>query len=220
MSQNDAKVTAVIGSTGMGKGVLIKRQLLPARAGRRVLIWSPLEESDEYGALPGAVIVRSFKALYQAHDAKRQIIVFHPKAIKAEFESFCRAAFEDWRDSVIVVEELSDVTTATHASEAWRRISKQGRHRGLDVIAAMQRPAQVDKEFFGACTEVFCFRVGQVYPDDAKLMAKVMRTPEDEISGLPKLDFVHRSIETNNISRDSVAKLLAPSRSKPLRAKH
>lgn len=217
MSSNQASVIGVVGSTGMGKGVYIKKSLLPSRANRLRLVWSPLEDSDCYSREIGGVVVRSFAMLYRALDGGERAIVYWPTNLKREFPLFCALAFS-LRDAVVVIEEVSDVTTASHAPPDWRRLSKQGRHRGLELIAAMQRPAQCDKEFFGACTEIRCFRVGQVYEEDAALMGSVMRQPRQKIADLPKLSFVHRVIETGQIIEGSMTDLLGKSSIKPGKA--
>ena len=121
--------------------------------------------------------------------------------IKATFDRFCRIAWAlpGWW---IVVEELSRVTTPSYAPPAWRNLSTAGRHQGLTIIGTAQRPAQVDKDFFGNCSEVRSYCVG--YQNDAQTMANVMFIKATEILALPKFHYLHRYADDNRIVRGVV----------------
>ena len=97
------------------------------------------------------------------------------------FGKVCRLAFEAG-NLLLLAEELSDVTSASRAPPEWRRIITQGRHRGLQVIGAAQRPALIDKNFLGACTYVRCFTLR--YAEDRRAMARSMDVPERDIAEL------------------------------------
>lgn len=198
-SHNSARVIGVIGKSGQGKGLYIKFDLL-AGWGGSVLVWSPLEESDQYaGVVRSPGVVRSIQDLVGAVRAGHKRIVFEPghgvpakmapaKWLKMQFALWCQVAYE-LRGWMIVVEELSDVTTASYAPPAWSKLSKQGRHRGITLVAAMQRPAQADKDFLGNCTEIRCYKVGAVA--DAKTMANVLFCTTADILKLQKGHYRH-----------------------------
>jgi hypothetical protein len=84
------------------------------------------------------------------------------------------------------------VTTPTWAPQAWKNLSTAGRHRGLTIIGTCQRPAQVDKDFFGNCSEIRCYAVG--YVNDAKVMANTMFLDHKEILALPQFHYIHRDV--------------------------
>lgn len=198
-SHNSARVIGVIGKSGQGKGLYIKFELVNGWAGP-VLVWSPMEESDQYEKVVKARgVVRSIQALVEAARAGQKRIVFEPghgvpanmnpsKWRKIQFDLWCRVAYS-LRDWMIIVEELSDVTTASHAPEAWSTLSKQGRHRGITLVAAMQRPAQADKDFLGNCTEIRCYKVGALA--DAKTMANVLFCTHHDILKMKKGHYRH-----------------------------
>jgi hypothetical protein len=208
-THNDADITAVIGATGNGKGVYIKGLLKKLPRSRSILVWSPLEvESDDYAAFIGGVRVFSIDALAKAHAAGKRRIVLVPDDPEDRklFDRFCRIAWalDGW---CIVVEELSDCTMASWAPPAWKKITKAGRHKGLKVIAACQRPADADKSFLGNASEIRCYAVN--WPSDQKVMGGIMGVKPDEIATLPKFHYFHRVMETKTTTR-GVATLTKP----------
>lgn len=168
---NKAKIHAVIGASGTGKSSYIKKELLNKY--KQLLVWSPLEETDDYQSFCGGVVVRKVTDLVAQVKAGARAIVYWPaagndKALKQQFDLFCRVAFE-CVGAHVLVEELSQVTMPSWAPPAWKKLSTAGRHRGLTLIGVSQRPANIDKDFLGNCTEVRCYRVN--YDADAKVMA-------------------------------------------------
>lgn len=199
-AHNDADVIAVIGASGNGKGTYIKTLLSKLRKARPILVWSPMEDSDNYAAYIQGVRVYNITALVEALKAGGTRIVLVPDDPEDRklFDRFCRIAWElvGW---CVVVEELSDCTMASWAPPKWKRITKQGRHRNLKVIAACQRPADADKSFLGNASEIRCYAVNWV--SDQKVMANVMAVTAKDIAGLPKFEYFHRVMETKTTTR-------------------
>lgn len=194
---NSADIIGVVGASGMGKGIFVKGYLRKLPRTRPIVVWSPLEQTDDYAAVIGGVVVRSITALVAAIQSKKRRIVLvpagDPKAVKVVFDRFCRIVWEltGW---CVVVEELSRVTSPSWAPPAWKNLSTAGRHRGLTIIGTSQRPAQVDKDFFGNCTEIRCYAVG--YKADAVAMADTMFLDYREVLKLPKFHYIHRDKAT------------------------
>lgn len=179
--ENKPRIEAYIGASGSGKGVSINRRLAELQPAR-LLIWDP---RNEYGK--HARPVSSLSALVA--DVKKAgkggfRIRFVPAGSVDLAEAFglvCRVAFAA-QNLVLVAEELSDVTRPSWAPPAWRRINTQGRHAGLHVIGAAQRPALIDKTFLANCTRVRVFQLG--YDEDMKVMAKEVRAPMEALAAL------------------------------------
>ena len=193
-TKNSADIIAVIGASGTGKSSYIKGELL--KRYKRLVIWSPLEATDNYAGFCGGQVVTSrITALVDAIKAGAKAVVYVPtgsdKDVKKQFDLFCRVVWT-MPGATVLVEELSRVTMPSWAPPAWKNVSTAGRHQGLKVIATSQRPAQVDKDFFGNCSEIRCFAL--VYEEDAKTMSKVTRVPVDEILNLPKFHYRHRYV--------------------------
>jgi hypothetical protein len=170
-TKNKAKIHAVIGASGTGKSSYIKKELL--RDYEQLIVWSPLEDTDDYATFCGGVVVRKITDLVAEVKGGAAAIVYWPaagsdKELKTQFDLFCRVVFE-CRGAHVLVEELSQVTMPSWAPPAWKKLSTAGRHRGLTLIGVSQRPANIDKDFLGNCTEVRCYRVN--YDADAKVMA-------------------------------------------------
>lgn len=194
MSRNTADCIAVVGASGTGKGVYCCARIIAAGLDARpLLVWSPLEATDRYGKKFAAPVVRSIGDMVKAVKAGRRRVVLlpsaRPKELAAQFDLFCRIA---WAvpGAVVLVEELSRVTSPGFAPQPWQNLSTAGRHRGLTVIATAQRPAQVDKDFLGNCTELRAYRV--MYENDARALASITREPFGTFLELPDLHYVHR----------------------------
>jgi hypothetical protein len=182
MSRNDAHIIAVIGASGTGKSSHIKGELL--KKPKRLLIWSPLEKTDNYGQFCGGVVVHKITDLIAQVKAKQKAIVFVPSGkdseVKKQFDLFCRIVW-NLEGATVLVEELSRVTMPSWAPPAWKNLSTAGRHQGLTIIGVSQRPSQIDKDFLGNCTEIRCYRVN--YDNDAKVMADALGLQPDYGTG-------------------------------------
>lgn len=179
---NKPRIEAYIGASGSGKGVSINRRLAELQPAR-LLIWDPRAEytkhATAYHSLPD--LVAAFKRAGQAGPIRARYVPGASIKLADAFGLVCALAFEAGA-LVFVAEELSDVTTPSYAPPAWRRISTQGRHRGLQVLGAAQRPTLIDKTFLANCTQVRCFQLG--YDADVRTMATELRCPEALVSQL------------------------------------
>lgn len=184
---NKPNLEAYIGSTGSGKGVSIKARLKELMAeGWPLIVWDPRDEYGEFARRANAVQVLDAVAAIKRGQQPRVRYVHDGKTkIEKAFAWVCEAAFRAG-GCVFLAEELSDVTTASLAPPQWKRILTQGRHVGLYVIGAAQRPALIDKTFLGQCTYVRCFNLR--YSEDRKAMAKAMDVEEARISALETTD--------------------------------
>lgn len=208
-TRNKADIVAVIGASGTGKSSYIKRDLL--RNFARLIVWSPLEETDDYAGFCGGVVVRGkITELVAQVKAGAKAIVYVPTgddaAVKKQFDMFCRVVWE-LDGSTVLVEELSRVTMASWSPPAWRNLSTAGRHKGLTIIGVSQRPANIDKDFLGNCTEIRCYRVN--YDRDAAVMADALGLstayergskgqavavkPQKQLRDLPNFHFFHKN---------------------------
>lgn len=192
MSANEANVIAVIGATGSGKGVYIKNYELK-KSDKRLLIWDYMQEYAGFVDLSTA----SLQAVIQAMSAKTFRIAFKPsyddKTRARQFDLFCKAAVAAG-NLRLVVEELAFVTSPTHAPAGWKAVSSIGRHKGLRVIGASQRPAQVDKAFWSNCTEIHCGFLN--FEADQKVMAQTLCVPVEAVQALEPLEYIHRNVRT------------------------
>ena len=74
-TKNSADIIAVIGASGTGKSSHIKGELL--KRYKRLVIWSPLEETDNYAEFCGGVVITGrITALVDAVKAGTKAIVY------------------------------------------------------------------------------------------------------------------------------------------------
>lgn len=204
-TQNRAAIYGIVGKSGSGKGLCVKGELIKKWRGA-ILVWSPLEDSDNYTEVIKGIVCRNIAEVVSAIQKGHKRVVLRAGEsgdMKAQFDRFCRIAWElvGW---MVVVEELSQVTKASWAPQAWKKICTAGRHRGLTVVGVCQRPAQVDKDFFGNCSTIRCYKVG--FMADAKSMADVMFCTPAEILSLEQFHYIERDVDGNK-NRVGVAKL-------------
>lgn len=187
---------AILGASGSGKSTFIKREISKP-AHRRLLIWDPMKE---YGAHGQAVDTAA--GLVEALKGKRFALVFQPSTLPAarirQFDFLCRAALAAG-NLTLVVEELRFVTTPSRAPLGWAQVCLTGRHAGLTVFGASQRPASIDKDFLGNCSKV---RTGRLtYPEDVKAVSAAARIPAAEIDALKPLEWIEKDLNTGKTTR-------------------
>lgn len=178
--------------SGSGKSTIIKRRIQKEKP-KRLVIWSPDEDEDNYAAL-GCIVVRDISALGK-HMVKPQFkVVFWPSmdsvVRSSQFKYFCQLVFAV-KNCWCLVEELRTVTTAQYAPPDWAVLSTRGRKKGIVLIGTSQRPSQIDKDFLGNCTEIYAGSLG--YPEDRRAVAKAMIQPIDELEKLQLLQFIRTS---------------------------
>lgn len=187
----NAQIWAVLGSSGSGKGVWVKsklRELAPAR----LLIWDYL---DEYGTFArrcvalrtlALAVVKAGEGGFRYRYVPRSS---DPKALRAEFEAFCKIAWAA-TGSTVLVEELSAVTTPSYAPRPWAQLCNMGRHRRMHVIGVSQHPAQVDKSILGNATLIHTGRLNT--EAHRRAVAAELDIDPDAIRDLEQLQFLER----------------------------
>lgn len=197
---NSAEVIAVIGATGSGKGVYIKNYALK-KSDKRLLIWDYMRE---YGAFVGVQTDKlqpAIQTLTAAQFRTAFMPSFEDKTRAQQFDLFCKAAHHAG-NLRLVIEELAFVTSPSFAPGGWKMCTSTGRHKGLRIIGASQRPAQVDKAFWSNCTEIHCGFLN--YEADQKVMAQVLGVTVADIQGLEPLEYFHKNVRTKEIIRGKV----------------
>lgn len=200
-AENQGQAWAVLAASEMGKGVWLKGWLRREKP-RRLLIW---DRNDEYDA--HATLAPTLAAALDACRAQRFAVRYVPraverKALQAEFEAFCTLAIR-LPGCTVVVEELADVTTASHAPAAWGQLNTRGRHHaGLHIIACSQSPAWVDKRFLANATFLHIGYLGS--EAHRRAVAQEMDVSPDDIKALAQFDYIEYRKATKELSRGRV----------------
>lgn len=216
-SRNQVSIGAVLGASGSGKSSLLKLELLEARP-PRLLIWDPKREYGRFGAAFSA-IADLYRAVFKLEgkawrDREQWRAVFHPagsrRAMRKQFDVFCQlaaAAGNCW----CVVDELADVTEPNWAPEGWEVLTRQGRHAGVTIRGASQRPADIDKSFYGNASHIAVFRMNA--EGDVDRCAKLLGVERREVLELQPLEWIERNMltgsrsEKKNLSKADLARL-------------
>lgn len=196
-NSNRPDIRAYIGATGSGKGVSIREHLQREKPSR-LLVWDPLGEYGQFVTATHGKLADTIKGMNRATFRLAYWPGNDPAKFKDRFAAFCEAAFSAGNCTVLV-EELADVTSPSWAPGWWRYCTTKGRHRGLRLIAASQRPAQVDKDFLGGCTYIRCFTLR--YKPDRAAMASSMDVSLAEIAALTTVEDA-KGTTINYLERD------------------
>jgi hypothetical protein len=178
---NRPKIEVYIGVTGSGKGVSVNARL-DELAPTRLLMWDPRNEygkrAPAYDTLPG--LIGAFRGA-KAGPVRARYVPNERSSLADQFAVVCTLAMTAG-NLVFVAEELSDVTTASWAPPAWKKVLVQGRHMGLHIFPVCQRPALMDKTAFGMATYIRCFMLGTA--PDRKTMATELDADEADVRAL------------------------------------
>ena len=189
-NSNKPNLRLYCGATGSGKGVSVREYWAKLKP-RRALIWDPLGEYAKFATH----VVSNLGEVARIAKQKTFVVVYVPgpdvRTYDDKFSLFCRIAY--------AAQNLV-LTAPTHAPLAWRQCTKKGRHAGLQIIAATQRPADIDKHFLGGCTYIRCFT--QRFPADAKAMAGAMKLHVNEINALETIETDSGATVLNWIEKD------------------
>lgn len=202
MSKHQASIVAVVGASGSGKSLSIK-QAIARRPPARLLVWDPMREYADVGTVTESLAELFAAVMADPTTPRRSFrLVYRPPSDRETaaraFGALCRVAMIAPR-TTLIVEELALVTSPSWAPPGWREATLTGRHQGLRIIAASQRPASVDKDFFGNATRIRCGRLN--YDSDLRTMSNVLGVSRDELRDLPPLAYVERDMTTGALSR-------------------
>lgn len=178
-----ANIRAYVGATGSGKGVGINAHLDVIKS-RRFVAVDPLHEYGDRGR-----VVRTAREVIEAMKKPAFSVVWQPdddtdyesKSFKAQFAAVCKAVYAVG-DVDFLVEELELFTRPAWAPVPWKMLTKRGRHQGVRIIAATQRPADADKAFWSSCSYIRCHSLRE--EGDITRMARSLKTTYEQIDGL------------------------------------
>jgi len=194
----------IVGAPGTGKSSAIRLQLaqLPARR----LVFDPM---NEYGRDAGELVsLATMQRRLVAAGPGPFSLVHRPgtddaKPLKAKFDAWCRLAFAAG-NLVAVVDEAADVTSPNRYEipPGWSQLMRQFRHRSIQIIAATQRPADIDKRLWSFATRI---RTGRLnFSNDQRELAGVLNVELAEVAGLIERQWIERDMRTGEVRRGAM----------------
>jgi len=169
--------------------------------------WQPL----------GAIADVARAAMAPAFNIK--FMVDHTKDVAAQFDLFCRIAYQAG-NLTMWVDELPEVTKANRAPPAWKTCVNVGREymiggqiKRLTIIGTGQRMAEMDKSFLDNCDIIHTGRLGH---GDAEKLSRSWGLKPGELTNLPDLHWLEKRAESNEIHRGvlTFAKKVTPKTTK------
>lgn len=163
-----------------------------------LIVWDTVGEWSRKGIVKP---VHTLRELHAAIVSNGPIRVGYVGPISKEhFAVFCKLVWV-WmrckRGRVLVVEELSDVTSPGKAPDAWGEIVRKGRHEGGSIYGLTQRPAESDKTLPGNADVIHTGRLS--FPRDRKSLAEYLDVPESDVTALPSLHYIERDMRTREL---------------------
>ncbi len=203
-ASNSAKIWAVIGASGTGKGLWIKQKLAELQPARLVC-WDFKNEYGDY-ARPVETLDGIRRAMILAGNGPLRVRYLPrgagEKAVRKEFEALCELVYA-FGHCVFIAEELSNVTTPGWAPAAWRKMTTSGRHEAVHIIGATQNPALVDKTFLGNCTLVHVCALRE-YPH-RQYVARSIDCPLESVTKLQQFEWIERDYDTGKLEMGRVS---------------
>jgi hypothetical protein len=203
--ENKAKIWAVMGQSGTGKGLWTKAQLRKLKP-KRIIILDPQDEYMEFASPVASAGALSRLVCAGAVNGSFKVRYVFPKSATEEhfrqiFDLACQLAYMA-KNCIFLVEELSNFTKPSYAPPLWRRMCNSGRHEGVHVIGCSQFPAQVDKSFLSNATLIHVGFLGQ--EPHRKAIAQVMDIQQEKIRDLPDLEFIEWKREGRTLEIGSI----------------
>jgi hypothetical protein len=213
---NDGRVILVAGFTGSGKSAWVIQRCHKAT---KLLVWDSDQEWSKRGLVEPAYTMDALKQriidnirrpgrlrLGYAGPMKLTLARAGGRPLEVPlFPVFCRLAWVWIRSGpgkTLVVEELADVTHTGKAPADWGEIVRKSRKHGADVYGLAQRPAEIDKTIVSNAAEIHSGFLG--FPDDRIYVAKCLGVSVREVETLKPLDYLHRNLRTQQLTRGRV----------------
>lgn len=169
----------------------------------RLMVWDPKHDDKLMGLGTGYESWPEFVRACKAKAFQARYLMDHECDPHEQFAGFCQLAWQEG-NVVLFVDELAEVTQASRAPGAWKKIVNVGRsydkgRKSISVIGVSQSPMEVDKSFLGNCDLIHTGRLGNV--NAAKLFAQQWGISAAEISGLAPLHWLEKRDTSAEISR-------------------
>jgi len=177
-----------MGKSGSGKSYWMMSHPM-VKSAKRVVIWDPYQTHDVKYFSNLQAFAKEIRGSVQGKKSFRIGLSVNPN--KENFEYFCRCvwALADGNfGTVVLVEELADVSRSGGASGTWGNIIRVGRKYGLIIMAATQRPQDIDKTLFTQVAKMWC---GYISNYDQPYVERNMGVEPGVISKIKKESYCH-----------------------------
>lgn len=161
MAKKKNLIRCVFGRKGSGKSFLVKQALQQVE---HFIVWDPMCEyhEDDNGAplFDGARVytdLNVFVAELAKSERLGRVVLQCPRY---QFPALCALVFEIG-DHTLVVDEIDQHCTSSHAVEELLELFRRGRHARVNVICIAARPAIVPKDLTYASDDIVYFQTNE-----------------------------------------------------------
>jgi hypothetical protein len=198
-----ADIFFACGAPGSGKSYAIKAEL-ERRDPPRLIVIDPDGEYVNDGGVLHDSLSDVLKATGYATFRTRLRPSFERRVAEHQFDIVCRLV--RWHADpqpgqalppavgpvVFVVDELADYVGPSFrdAPESWQWLIRRGRKYGVSLLAASQRPAQIDKTLFDLASTIRTGRLNNA--DSQRVVAAALDVPTDRVAALTGHEFIER----------------------------
>lgn len=209
--ERKARILFACGAPGSGKSHFLKEQLAQLRADRLIVV-DPDGEYDGYGYLHDRPEDAYRATLFASFRTRLQTSHTRAKA-EQQFDAMCRlvrwhaapdpgqAAPPRVAPVVFLVDELADFVGPSfrESPESWQWVIRKGRKHGVTLLAASQRPAQIDKSLFDLASSIRTGRLNNGASQRA--IADALGVQAGEIAQLTGYQWLMRDKNTGKLAR-------------------
>ena len=187
-----AGCTFVAGQTGMGKTLWLRAHLatLP-----RFIVYDHMAELGDAAGARVVFKLRDALDHVQANGTGFLRLVYQEIPSPRTFDFFCRLALLAG-DLVLIVDELDQFAGSVRPlpSTPFLNVIHRGRHRGIGVVGASRRAAEVSRTFTSQCRRFVVFRTTE--PNDLGYLRSIVGPPVMGARSLEPLTYLDFDLHT------------------------
>lgn len=157
VESNENRHSLFIGQSGSGKTYTMANHPWVTRRGARVIVWDPYESHRATYFSSQRGFARALAGALKSGKGFRIGLSVQPTQAAFEFWARCYwASLDGTKTTIGLVEELADVAQPGKALPAWGQCIRVGRKFGAVIMAATQRPQEIDKTLFTQASRKWC----------------------------------------------------------------
>jgi DNA helicase HerA-like ATPase len=181
------KIITILGKTGSGKTTQAEKCILEIN--KPTIIW------DFVGEYKNNIVVKDFtqfqKAIEEILLKKKRLVISCREFKVNQFPLICEIVYKIG-GFLLVIEEATAICNPSYIPEELAFCYRYGRHKGIDLLAIAQRPAEINRLITSQSKEIYVFRFTE--PRDIEYIQKIDYTYSPET--LKK--FQYHKIEAGN----------------------
>jgi hypothetical protein len=188
----------IMGSTGAGKTFFARNCILPVF--ERIIVLD--EEEYDFNDLPAVSVAKAIKLAKSDYAFVVRIPLSGTSADEKPLEELSAGLLKDGHDLILYDDEVCDHSDAHRIPDSLRGLIRKGRKRNISVFVGTQRPAMLNKDFYGNAQHHYIFFLSDYDADAVERYAPYVKA---NIRSIP-----YQSYRCLYIGPDGEVLILAP----------